>query len=185
MFCHDIVLQKSSYPPNNKTQRCNRLCHHLLTLNPNQHWRKKKKPTFTAYNLWSRGRAGQAESRALKSYTLFCCHCTEDNCSRCHEEEWILPGWLWPSYLSLGYGTDAGAEVMFSLIWFMLRVSPPWVCVKTHDGKFVYVFWVLGSYFGRLSPESLPFCRFRCLEWILCYHMMPQVKMWPCNSVTS
>lgn len=58
----------------------------------------------------------------LSSSTLFCCHCTEDNCSRCQGEEWILPGWLWPSYLSLGYGTDARAGVTFSLFFFFLII---------------------------------------------------------------
>lgn len=77
-----------------------------------------------------------AESMTLKyvssSSTLFCCHCTEDNCSRCQGEEWILPGWLWPSYLSLGHGTDAGSGVTF---------SPLDSCSKRFSFEYVYEEW--------------------------------------------
>lgn len=103
-------------------QRLNILCQCLLTLNPSVGVKKKKKlhthaPCKQSVEQRQGGGRMQTESAlkyVLSSSTLYCCHCTEDNSSRCQGKEWILLGWLWPSYLSLGYGTDAQAGVTLS-----------------------------------------------------------------------
>lgn len=62
---------------------------------------------------------GECRQKVLSSMFYLHLHCTAVIAQRItaadvRGEEWILLGWLWPCYLSLGYGTDAQTGVTLS-----------------------------------------------------------------------